>query len=90
MEIKGFRSSSGYGKGAGRDFKDTVTICGICLACTIVLVSCIMCCVAVHTCEKEAFCLNLSGNTMKIENKLYSGGRYWIGAGHKMINFSRR
>ena len=56
----------------------------------ITLISSIMCCVAVHTCEKEAFCINLNGNSYQIENKLYTGGRFWLGAGHEMINFSRR
>lgn len=90
MEIQATRSKTGYGRGFGRD--DNEALYGIlgCCGFVVILISCIMCCVAVHTCEKEAFCINKNGNSMQIENKLYSGGRYWIGAGHEMVNFSRR
>ena len=76
--------------GKGKDDKEMLYGLGGCILGVAILISCIMCCVAVSICEKEAFCINLNGNTYQMNPKLYTGGRHWIGAGHKMINFSRR
>jgi hypothetical protein len=87
------KGEAGKGQGSGRmgeDERNVLMGIGGCICGVALLISCIMCCVAVSICEKESFCINLNGNTFQMDSKLYTGGRHWIGAGHEMINFSRR
>jgi len=42
--------------------------------------------ISVSICQKENYCICFNGNEEKVYNeRLYEGGRYWLGAGFSFV-----
>ena len=78
------------GSGRSEDTKTCGKVFGVIYALLFLIMSFILIGISVRICEKENYCLVFNGNEQQIsQQKIYEGGRYWLGAGLSFVEFPR-